>query len=164
MPRIQEIKIGLIVLILLLINAISVQGNVRLPKLISDGMVLQRNTEVKIWGWADKNEQITIHFINKEYQTITDKLGEWIVNLKDLSAGGPHKMTIKGNNTVVVDNILIGDVWVCSGQSNMNYKLSNAKSIYEKEIAQATNPNIRCFTVPEVSNLTGPQKDIESGN
>lgn len=164
MPRIQKIKMGLIVLILFLVSAISVHAHVRLPKLISDGMVLQRNSEVKIWGWAEKNENITIHFINIEYQTFADELGEWIVKLKDLSAGGPHKMTIKGSNTVVVDNILIGDVWVCSGQSNMNYKLGNAKSIYEKEIAQADNPNIRCFTVPEVFNFTAPQKEIESGN
>lgn len=157
----SSIQVVLVFIILCLLPINPVLGAIRLPKLISDGMVIQRNTEVKIWGWADMNEKITVHFIQQEYQTTANDLGEWNIILKGLPPGGPHKMIITGSNTLVVDNILIGDVWVCSGQSNMNYRLSAAKSLYEKEIAQSSNSNIRCFTVPEKYNFTGPQKDIE---
>ncbi len=142
---------------------LSGQAAVRLPQLISNGMILQREAEVLIWGWADKNEAISLNFLNKDYQTKANARGEWKVRLRSLPSGGPHIMTIKGSNTLVIENILIGDIWVCSGQSNMNYRLRGARSIYEKEIAEANNPEIRSFTVPETYNFITPQKDINSG-
>lgn len=148
---------------LLFFHSTFVHGKVQLPKLISDGMILQRNSKVKIWGWADKDERVSVHFINENYQTTANEKGEWAIHLKEHSAGGPHTMKIISGDTIFVENILIGDIWICSGQSNMNYKLSGAKSIYEKEISHSANPEIRSFTVPEVFNFTAPQKRIEGG-
>jgi sialate O-acetylesterase len=138
-------------------------AKVQLPKLISDGMILQRNTEVRIWGWADKGERVSVHFINENYQTTANENGEWKIQLKEHSAGGPHTMKIISSDTIVIENILFGDVWICSGQSNMNYRLSGSKSIYQNEIAQSANSEIRSFKVPEVFNFTAPQKNTEGG-
>lgn len=143
---------------------LSAFGAIRLPKLMSDGMVLQRNAKVKIWGWADTNENVSVYFMDGQYSTTASSSGEWEVHLDNLSAGGPFTMTIiGGGDTIEISDILVGDVWVCSGQSNMNYRLSNAKSIYGKDIAEAANPNIRNFTVPEVANFVSPQKDVSGG-
>ncbi|MEO9892411.1 sialate O-acetylesterase [Aurantibacter sp.] len=156
-------KQNLIVTSFIILISLSIHANIRLPKLINDGMVLQRNANVKIWGWADKLEEISIKFINETYKTLANHKGEWEIQLKNLSVGGPYKMIINADNKIVVENILIGDIWVCSGQSNMNYRLSSAKSIYENEISQAYNKEIRCFTVPEIYDFRGPQKDLEKG-
>jgi sialate O-acetylesterase len=126
-------------------------------------MILQREANVLIWGWADGNEAISVNFLNENYHTQANTRGEWKVQLKDLPPGGPHIMTIKGSNTLVIENILIGDIWVCSGQSNMNYRLRGARSIYENEIAEANNPEIRSFKVPETFNFIAPQEDISNG-
>ena len=99
-----------------LIITVQSYGKVKLPKLISDGMVLQRNTEIRIWGWASVGEEVTIHFIDSEYKTLSDKEGNWSVNLPKLTAGGPFEMQIMGSNSIVLHDVMIGDVWVCSGQ------------------------------------------------
>jgi sialate O-acetylesterase len=158
MGKLHILLSGLIVFL-----TFAVQANVRLPKLVSNGMVLQQNAEVKIWGWAEKNEKIHVSFIDEDYQTTANEAGEWEIILKDLPLGGPYQMTINAGNTIKIDDILVGDVWLCSGQSNMDYRMSAAKSIYGDEIAQSKNSEIRCFTVPVVYDFSGPQKDLESG-
>jgi sialate O-acetylesterase len=157
----KSLKLWLTLFLILLI--VPGQATVRLPQLISSGMILQREADVMIWGWADKNEAISLNFLNQDYQTKANARGEWKVQLKNLPPGGPHTMTIKGHNTLVIEDILIGDIWVCSGQSNMNYRLRGARSIYEKEIAEASNPWIRSFTVPETYNFIAPQEDMNNG-
>ena len=92
---------------------------VRLPALISDGMVLQRDTNAKIWGWAGEGEKVKINFNGKTYNTIAGADGKWEVILSQLKAGGPYSMNIEANNHITLKDIMIGDVWVCSGQSNM---------------------------------------------
>jgi sialate O-acetylesterase len=87
-------------------------SRIRLPLLLSNGMVLQRGDGVKIWGWADADEKVTINFADKTYNDTTGKDGKWAVKLSALEAGGPYNMEINGSNHITVKNILIGDVWV----------------------------------------------------
>jgi len=150
-------------IILFSLNILSL-GEVRLPRIISNGMVLQRDAEVKIWGWATPQEKITIQFLNTKYRTTADAQGNWTVTLKNLPAGGPHKMTIQGTNQLTIEDILIGDVWVCSGQSNMELPMARVRWIYEDEIAQATNPYIRNFTVPQRYNFKQMCPDLDGGS
>lgn len=136
--------------------SLQVAANVTLPSIVSDGMVLQRNTPLKIWGWGAPGEKVTVNFAKKSYSTTTGNDGKWMVKLKPLNAGGPYKMVIKGKNTIVLNDILMGDVWVCSGQSNMTHYLGRHAERYAKEIAEANFPQIRQFYVPEKVVISGP--------
>ena len=157
-------KFNKFVIILLLFISPIVFGQVRLPKLISDGMVLQRNAPVKIWGWAGKNEKIVVRFIGSTYNTTADDSGNWSILLSDLKAGGPYTMQIYGNNYIIIYNIMVGDVWVAGGQSNMEHNMGSFDWYYKKEIANSRNDNIRQFLVPETFDFNGPQKDFKSGS
>ncbi|MAW94810.1 MULTISPECIES: sialate O-acetylesterase [unclassified Leeuwenhoekiella] len=141
----------------------SVQAEVKLPVLISDGMVLQRDAKVPVWGWADPGEKITLSFKGKKYKTTTAKDGKWSIKLPKMKAGGPFKMTISGKNELEVNDILIGDVWLCTGQSNMVHQLDIHDVRYAEEIASANNPNIRHFKVPTTPVLSGPENDLTGG-
>lgn len=135
-------------------------AKVRLPALVSDGMILQRNQDLKIWGYADAGEKITIKFINKTYNATADQNGNWSFMLPKLNAGGPFIMTI---NEITLKDILIGDVWVASGQSNMELPMRRLTPLYENEIKNANNRNIRFFTVPQKYNFKAPQNDLDGG-
>ncbi len=137
---------------------------VRLPRLISDGMVLQRDANVKVWGWADAGENVTVNFNGKTYKTTADKDGKWEVKLSGLKAGGPYTMEIKASKAITLKDILVGEVWVCSGQSNMQLPISRVRDLYEDEIADSSNPNIRQFAVPEKYDFNMPHEDLQSGN
>jgi sialate O-acetylesterase len=145
-----------------LISTISF-GQVKLPKLISDGMVLQRNANVRIWGWASDGEKITLHFIDSTYHTIAKKNGEWEVKLAELKAGGPYAMQIDASNSIAINDILIGDVWVCSGQSNMGLTLGGLSNIYKDEIDHMDNPFIRQFFTFPGTNFREREKDYKFG-
>ena len=133
--------------------AIAVSAQIRLPRLISSGMVLQRDAELKIWGWSSANEAITLSFKEKIYTAKADGAGNWLINLPKQKAGGPFAMQLKGKNEITLHDILIGDVWVCSGQSNMELWMGRLKYTYADEIASANNPNIRQFLVPDKYDL-----------
>lgn len=152
-----------ILLFIFLFIALSGKAEVKLPKLISDGMVLQRQSDVKIWGWAGTNEKIAVQFIGKTYQTEADASGKWNIVLPPLKAGGPYDMTITGKNTIVIKNILVGDVWLCSGQSNMELTMKRVSPRYPEEIKNAGNKFIRYFAVPKTYNFQGPQSKLKSG-
>jgi sialate O-acetylesterase len=137
-----------------------INANVRLPKIISDGMVLQRNIDVKIWGWADAGEKIAINILDKTYSTVTGTDGKWIITLDKFEAGGPYKMEINANNKIVINDILFGDVWFCSGQSNMETPISRLEDKFPEEIATSENPFIREFAVPRSCDFNSPQEDI----
>ena len=140
-------------------------GKVRLPRVVSDSLVIQRDTKVKIWGWADANEKIRIKFKGKNYSTTTNADGIWQMSLPPYKAGGPYSMDIAGkDNTITLKNILIGDVWLCAGQSNMVHYLELHQERYANEIAAANYPEIRQFTVPTNPVLTGPSDDLPSGS
>ncbi|MDR1722977.1 MAG: TIM barrel protein [Tannerella sp.] len=136
-------------------------ASVRLPQYISDNMMFQREAPVKIWGYADKGETVTVSINGQSAKASPAKDGIWRVSLKALPAGGPYELTIKGKNTSYsYNNILSGDVWVCSGQSNMEMPLAGWGKVnnYEKEIEEANYPNIRLLVLP--NRIAGrPQKD-----
>ncbi|MEH6406395.1 MAG: sialate O-acetylesterase [Leeuwenhoekiella sp.] len=154
---------SLLLVLTLCLTFCSVEAQIKLPKLIADGMVLQRDTPIKIWGWATPQEAIVINFANKSYKTVADNDGNWQIKIKPTQAGGPYKMRVKGENEIIVNDIMIGDVWLCSGQSNMEIPMSRVSPLYGEEIATADNPDIRYFEVPKTYNFNQPQKDIEGG-
>jgi sialate O-acetylesterase len=153
---------GLVVCLPLIISRIAI-SEVRLPRLISDGMVLQRDTSVKIWGWAAPGEKVTIDFNGKTYSAAADPNGKWMVTLSPSKAGGPYNMEIKAENKITLKNILIGDVWVCSGQSNMELTMERVKDKYPKEIVNSDNNSIRQFEVPDEYYFNAPHDDLEAG-
>ena len=153
-----------LVLFYLLVSVSAVtQAQLRLPKLIGDGMVLQRGATLKIWGWANSGEKITVRFNGRTHKTVTGADGEWRVLLPPMPAGGPHTMDITGRSRLTVRDILVGDVWFCSGQSNMVHQLNIHDVRYANEIAEANYPQIRQFLVPTQTNLQAPQRDMPAG-
>ena len=142
----NRLKFYFLLFTLIISSAIS-YAEVKLPKIFSSNMVLQRDRELKIWGWADANEKVTLTFNGQQLTTKTAKNGEWILLLKPMTYGGPFEMTVSGKkNNIALKNILIGDVWICSGQSNMEWLLKNVNNA-PKEIAESSNPKLRLFTV-----------------
>ena len=158
----RSIQAFITAVLLLLTTATSI-AEVRLPKLISDGMILQRDTKLPVWGWADANEKITITFNGKKYKTAASADGKWNVELPKMKAGGPYNMTVSGTNTIEVKDILIGDVWLCSGQSNMVHQMDIHDVTYANEIATVNNPQIRHFKIPTTPVLDGLQPQLEGG-
>ena len=135
------------------------KADVVLPKIFDHNMVLQRDKQIVVWGWASPKEKVTVQF-NKQTKTVTaDKNGSWKLNLDPESAGGPFELKAKGkNNTITLRNILVGEVWICSGQSNMAWTVSISGDP-ENEIKQANYPTIRHFYVPnEVAGT--PRMDV----
>lgn len=129
------------------------EADVKLADIFSDSMVLQRNINLKIWGYADPEEELTLNFNGQNLETIANKQGNWEFILKPMSFGGPFVMTIEGKNKIVLKDILIGDVWVCSGQSNMAWSVNQSNNA-TTEIKNANYLNIRLFSVPrKISNV-----------
>lgn len=124
-------------------------GVVKLPKLVSDNMVLQRNVNLPIWGTAAVGENVTVTFNGQTHSMLTPASGKWEIKLSPLTAGGPYTMVIAGSNTITLSNILVGDVYLASGQSNMEleFDYGGASSFYAAEIAASANANIRQFKV-----------------
>ncbi|CAD0003182.1 sialate O-acetylesterase [Flavobacterium salmonis] len=136
-------------------------ANVRMPLLFSDGMVLQRNKEIPVWGWADANEKVTIHF-NKQTKTIqADTNGKWMVKLAAEKAGGPFELSITGKNKITIKDILVGEVWICSGQSNMEFQMYKLPD-FETQKNQTNYPMIRQFVVNQDLSET-PKEDLKAG-
>jgi sialate O-acetylesterase len=127
-----------------------------LPNLIGDHMVLQQGRPVAIWGWADIGEKITIILGSQTRSTITDAGGHWKVMLAPMTAGGPFTLSVRGNSTLVVKDVMVGEVWVLSGQSNMAFKLNAAENA-TTAIRAADQPQIRLFTVARKSALEPQQ-------
>lgn len=147
-----------------LVSSFSVMAQVELPKLVSDGMVLQRDAEVRLWGWASPGEAVRINFKDQQYQATATENGDWEIRLKDLKAGGPYQMQIAASNQIVLDSVYIGDVWLCSGQSNMEIPMSRVAPLYEEEIASANNQYIRYFEVPKEYDLSKEREKISGGH
>ncbi|MBP1639546.1 MAG: protein of unknown function acetylesterase [Bacteroidetes bacterium] len=137
-----------------------VNATVKLPRLISDGMVLQRDVPLKIWGWADPKEKVKVEFLGKIYQTKADKQGNWKVDLPAIAAGGPYTMKV---NEIAIKDILMGDVWLCSGQSNMELMIYRVLDLYQKEIEQTNNTNIRYFKPSIRTDSQTSQSDFKEG-
>jgi sialate O-acetylesterase len=153
----------LITILIILLLPAYVQANVKLPVLVSDGMILQRDTKIIIWGWASPGEKVQVKFNKKTIRTVTDFEGNWKVSLPPMKAGGPYAMQVKGNNTIKINDILVGDVWFCSGQSNMVLNMERVKEKYPEDIAGAEFPEIRNFFIPTASDITSIHKDLPPG-
>lgn len=151
----------IILIFLILCSWFSLSANVRLPKIFGDNMVLQRGQQIPVWGWADSKEKITIKFNKQTKTVVADKYGKWRINLDTEQAGGPFQLEVQGKNTITFVNVLVGDVWVCSGQSNMEWVLVNTDGA-DKEIANANFPEIRHIEVMK-SVASQPQDDIKGG-
>jgi sialate O-acetylesterase len=128
----------------------TVEAAVRLPAVFGSHMVLQRDRPVVVWGWADAGERIIVQLGPHTKHGQADALGAWRVELPAMPAGGPHRMSVAGQNEVVFDDVMLGEVWVCSGQSNMAWPLSRALNP-EKEVKEANHPGLRLFTAPQAS-------------
>lgn len=135
------------------------QAEVRLPKIFGTHMVLQQQLPIKVWGWADPGERVEVSLAGQRRATTADAAGRWMVVLEALPAGGPHELVVAGSNQIKLEDVLIGEVWVGSGQSNMQWPISRSMNA-EKEIAEANWPNIRLFTVTRKI-AEKPQEDCE---
>ena len=150
--------LGLLSLSLLISQ--STFADVRLPNVFGTHMIVQRRKPVPVWGWADANETVTVAFNNQTKSTKAGKDGKWQITLDPMEAGGPYQMLVKSKkNTITFDDVLAGEVWICSGQSNMEWPLRSATNGKE-EIKLANYPNIRQLLVKKEISLT-PKDNIE---
>ena len=123
-----------------------VVADVKLPAIFSDHMVLQAGTQVPVWGWAAAGEEVTVAIAGQTKKVTAGQDGKWLVKLAALTAGAPVTLTVKGQNIITINDVLIGDVWLCSGQSNMAMGVSGAKDFAQEKMA-ANFPRIRAFQV-----------------
>ena len=155
-------NLPLFVPVVLLLFTTQAFGKIRLPAVIANNMVLQQQSQVTLWGWADPGEKI---IFNTSWSDAIDSVvttgdANWKIKLNTPRAGGPYTITLKGWSTVVLENIMIGEVWICSGQSNMEWSSNqNLKQIMD-ELPNSNNNNIRLFHVPKTTSLN-PQDDLE---
>lgn len=139
-------------------------AQVRLPKYISDGVVFQRNEKIKIWGYASPFEKVELIFKQKKYSTTTGTDSIWRITLPKQKAGGPYQLEFKASNNITISNVLFGDVWLCSGQSNMEINFERLKDKYPDIVKSAINSNIRQFYAPRTYNFNTPQQDFPTGS
>lgn len=136
----------------------------KLSSIFSDGMVLQRGDKTKIFGTTVENSKIEVWFLGEKYETVSNDKGKWSILLNKLEAGGPYEMVIKGAEEITIKDILIGDVWLCSGQSNMELPIERVMELYEDEILNYNNSNIRQFCASKNYVFNGPKDDLDEGS
>ncbi|MEE1943713.1 sialate O-acetylesterase [Pedobacter sp. KR3-3] len=153
-------KIYWILVLLFLMGREQSMAMVRLPSVIASNMVLQRQSNVNLWGWSDPAEKIyiTTSWNNKKDSVTADGNAQWKINIPTPVAGGPYTITIKGNNQIVLSNILIGEVWVCAGQSNMEWSSYQGLKQMLDELPNSANDQIRLFQVAKTT-ASNPQDD-----
>jgi sialate O-acetylesterase len=153
-------KILLTLLVLVLLQDASAQ--LRIPQIFGDSMVLQRDRPIPVWGWAAKGEKITVRLHDQTKTAVTAADGKWRVNLDAEKAGGPYRLVVKASTQIEYKDVLVGDVWICSGQSNMEWTVANTNNS-ETEIATAAYPTIRQHKIPN-SIAVDPAEDTKAGN
>jgi len=151
----------LLSVILFLTLAISAQ--LRLPAIISSGMVLQQNDSASLWGWGNPAERIlvTTSWDNKTDTAVVNNRANWKIKVKTPVAGGPYSITLKGSATIVLSDVMIGEVWICSGQSNMEWNYWNGLKDIKDELPTCYNSNIRFFHIPKTT-ANHPQDDVQA--
>lgn len=150
----------IIILISIISSSLCAMADIRLPHLVGDHMVLQRNIRIRIWGWAAPAEKVTVNFLKQTVSTQASADGKWQVYLSPLKAGGPYEMLMSGTNQIRIKDILVGDVWLCGGQSNMEFKMGRVKDIYAADIASSADYPIRTFAVKETYGFERPTDAI----
>ena len=143
----------------LLLAAGLLPADVRLPQVLSDHMVLQREAPVRIWGWADPGESVTVTFAGQNSTTRADQSGKWETFLNPMPAGGPYDLSIAGRNRITLTDVLLGDVWIASGQSNMVWPVQRSDNA-DNEAASANYPRLRLFKVA-LKVADEPKDDLE---
>jgi sialate O-acetylesterase len=152
-------KIRSLIICGILLYSLAIQAEVKLPAIFANNMVLQQQSDVQLWGWATAGSNVTIQISwnNKKYTVTTDAKGKWKTKVSTPSAGGPYTMVFREKNVVELKNILVGEVWVCSGQSNMEMPMKGFKgqpAIGTNEvILRSSNKNIRLFTVKRAAKI-----------
>lgn len=146
-------------LFFVLLVASVITAEVKLPKVFGSNMVLQQNSVIKIWGFADPGEKINVKLADNKSESNTNDDGKWYVELPEMKAGGPYEIVVEGKNKIVLSNVMVGEVWLCSGQSNMEFQLRKCTGSAQ-EIASANYPLIRIFIVKHKVAET-PQDDVE---
>jgi sialate O-acetylesterase len=152
----KQLRLSTLVGLVLAFASPAIRAAVKPNSLFSDGVVLQRGVSVPVWGTANEGEKVTVQFQGQTVVT-TARDGRWLVRLKRLKAGGPFTLSITGDNSILITNVLVGEVWLCSGQSNMEFQLARAANAQEA-IAAADDPQLRLYTVPRGATDT-PQTD-----
>ncbi len=137
----------------------SAHANVKLPGIFSDHMVLQQNVPLPVWGWADAGEQVTVSIAGQTRTATADASGNWKLKLGALAADSPLTMTVTGHNTIVIQDVLVGEVWLGSGQSNMQLSVNDVRNAWQEK-ASARFPQLRMFTVGRIP-ATSPKTNCE---
>lgn len=151
----------IILLVILFTCCVLVQAKVTLPRIFSDNLVLQRETAIPVWGWANPGETVTVRF-NKQYSSaIADANGKWSLALRSERAGGPFTMTVRGEEAIAIKNVMVGEVWLCAGQSNMEWTVGQSMNAHQ-ELATADIPGIRQIKISKTVNSV-PQQDFDLG-
>lgn len=159
----KMVRNTLLIIFLFISSIVATHAQIKLPRLISDGLVLQRDIELSLWGWATPGEKVQLTFQGKKYEGTTDASGKWSIQLPKQKAGGPYDLHFSGNTSVTVKNVVFGDVWICSGQSNMELPMERVKEKYKSEIVQSENQFIRHFLVPDRYNFKQKEQDVAGG-
>ncbi len=133
-------------------------GDIRVPTIIGPHMVLQRDQKDRIWGWADPGEEVTVKINGQTHSTKAGGDGSWQVMLDPMQSSGPYTLSVQGKNTLELDDVLVGEVWICSGQSNMQWPVAAAKD-FDLEMNTANQPRIRLISVPQLGTQE-PQKNF----
>lgn len=149
-------------LLVVVLKCFSIQAKVTIASIFSDNMVLQRNVQIPVWGSADANEKITVQFHNQTQTTKADKNGKWMVRLQNENAGGPFTLKITGKNTIQINNVLVGEVWICSGQSNMEWTVGQSDNP-EIEIPKANYPTLRHIKIEHQINSSPNANFLSKG-
>lgn len=142
--------------IILLLFTLALQANIRLPNILSSNMVLQQKSTTKLWGWASPSEKIkiTTSWNNKTIDVTADGNARWQLDLKTPQAGGPYTIVFQGGNKIVLESVWIGEVWVCSGQSNMEWNYNTGIKSVKEEFGQLHKLNIKLFNIPKTTSNT----------
>jgi sialate O-acetylesterase len=151
----------LYLLLLICFSVPAAKGQVRLPRIFADHMVIQQNQPIRVWGWAKPGEKVLVILNDNKASISAEKDGKWTVSFPAQKAGGPFVLTVNGPNKIVLNDVMIGEVWLCSGQSNLEFNLKS--SLFAKdEIEKSKNLLIRQFKVPNRMSAI-PQEDLEGG-
>lgn len=152
----------IVISLLLIVLLIDVDAQLHLPQIFGDSMVLQRGRPIAVWGWGQSGEKITIQFHNQSQSAVVGADGSWRVNLAEEKAGGPYRLLVTGSCQIEFKDVLVGDVWICSGQSNMELPLTNTNNS-KSEIESADHPLIRHHKIPNTVAFH-PEADTRTGN
>lgn len=148
-----------------LLCTFAAEAKVSMPQMFQSGMVVQRNKPIPVWGNANPGESVSVTFRKKKYETTADTQGHWRIDLLKQKAGGPYTIVVEGNSDdsspITLDNVLVGDVWLCSGQSNIDVTIERVYPQYGKVIDEYENSEIRMFRVQTDTDTHGPKADIK---